>query len=159
MARRIWGLLALVLLATPSFALAQTVQLPTFRQFSVSTTVSVPDGGRMVLGGHSRAYEAEPLFGYERGPLDRSRYSGRSTSAATVGVDIHDLDELERRVLGRAAEERRPVDEAISRRASELTRRFHLQRPDVAGTRSVAEWQRKTASAHSKRIFPSTPRR
>jgi hypothetical protein len=47
------------LLATwmPAVGLAQqalpatTVQLPTFSQFTVQTTVSVPDGGTMPLGG------------------------------------------------------------------------------------------------------------
>ena len=43
--------------ANAAFTEGTTVQLPTFAQTSVSTTVSVPDGGTVLLGGIKRLAE------------------------------------------------------------------------------------------------------
>ena len=40
-----------------------TVQLPTFQVINVSTTVSVPDGGTVLLGGIKRLNEGRTEFG------------------------------------------------------------------------------------------------
>jgi hypothetical protein len=49
--------------ATGSGNLGQTVQQPIFSQFSVSTTVSVPDGGTVLLGGVKRLKEGRNMTG------------------------------------------------------------------------------------------------
>lgn len=89
-----------------SRASAQAVMLPTQEIFSVGTTVVVPDGGAMYLGGVSRAREGSvsrgvPLLG---GPLVQQRGYGRefSRSGASVHARIIDLDELDREVLAAA---------------------------------------------------------
>ncbi|MEM9353583.1 MAG: hypothetical protein AAGA92_11270 [Planctomycetota bacterium] len=49
--------------ATETITSGTTVQLPTFEVISVSTTVSVPDGGTVLLGGIKRLDEARTEFG------------------------------------------------------------------------------------------------
>ena len=86
-------------------AWAQTVQLPTFRYFSVDTTVSVPDRGGAFLGGVNRASSGSTTQGF--GPL-RNRAIGGSTGASGVSVHatIIDHEELDREVLAEAARRR-----------------------------------------------------
>jgi hypothetical protein len=87
-------LLPLLTTVTP----AQVVQLPTFHQFTVSTTVVVPDRGSMVIGGIDRARESQVFAGPRwLGPL-RSRGFGRELSSTRAGVsatiiDHHEMDE------------------------------------------------------------------
>src|SRR5262245_53333388 len=83
-------------LAAAMPAKSQVVQLPTFSQFSVSTTVMVPDRGSAVIGGIDSAREGDIEFGGV-GPL-RSRGIGREFHSSRVGVsatiiDTHELDE------------------------------------------------------------------
>ncbi|HTN75292.1 MAG TPA: hypothetical protein VL096_08600 [Pirellulaceae bacterium] len=95
----------LLFLATGRGALAQAVQLPTFRYFTTNTTVSVPDGGGASLGGVNRASSGSTSRGF--GPL-RNRASGSSVSAsgASVHATIIDLQEMDRQVLAEAAQQR-----------------------------------------------------
>lgn len=92
-------------LAATSVASAQAVQLPTFRYFSVDTTVSVPDRGSAYMGGVNRASSGSTSSGF--GPL-RNRASGSSVGAAGVSVHatIIDHEELDREVLAEAARRR-----------------------------------------------------
>jgi hypothetical protein len=86
--------------------MAQTVQLPSFRFFGVSTTVLVPDRGAAVLGGNSTAYSGSqsrglPLLG-GAGPLGQSRgiAQGGTTGQMSVTAQIHDLEAMDTAVLG-----------------------------------------------------------
>jgi len=95
------------LLASAGTTRAQTVQLPTFRFFGTSTTVSVPDHGTAVLGGNTTAYSGSnsrgvPLLGPTTGPLFNNRgiASGGSTSQISVTAQIHDMDAMDRALLG-----------------------------------------------------------
>lgn len=103
------GLAATLALATAETAFAQnaTVQLPSLGRFSVGTTVVVPDRGRAYLGGVKRAVEGTKRFG----PLVRGSSKGleRSHSGMTASAYIHDLREMDRRLLqqGRAEIARR----------------------------------------------------
>jgi hypothetical protein len=82
-----------------------TVQLPTFRFFTVNTTVSVPDRGAAYLGGLSGARDTSSTRGL--GPLrSRSTSSGRSASMMSVYATIIDHAELDRAVLAEAASRR-----------------------------------------------------
>ena len=82
-----------------AFAQRATVQQPVIRRFSVGTTVSVPDRGRAFLGGVSRAGESRKSFG----PFRPGTATGlfREHSGISVGVTIHDFDEMDRFLLNR----------------------------------------------------------
>lgn len=104
---------AIALAGSTAFAQAPpaaptTVQLPTFRFFSVNTSVSVPDRGSVVLGGVSRAGDSSTSRGF--GPLrSRAISSGRSGSTMSVHATIIDHSELDRAVLAEAARRRGAV--------------------------------------------------
>jgi hypothetical protein len=99
--------LAFVALLTCAGSLqAQAVQLPTFQFFGTSTTVSVPDHGTMSMGGNTSAFSGSnsrgtPLLG-PAGPLFNNRgiASGGSTSNISVTAQIHDMDAMDRALLG-----------------------------------------------------------
>lgn len=98
--------LCLALLVCAGSTLAQVVQLPTFQFFGTSTTVSVPDHGTAVLGGNTTAYSGSnsrglPLLG-PAGPLFNNRgiASGGTTSKISVTAQIHDMDAMDRALLG-----------------------------------------------------------
>lgn len=115
------GLGALVLASVSgvaSVASAQvptTVQLPTFSQFSVGTTVVVPDRGSMVLGGVNRSAAGQVtrgvpglshLPGANRLFSNRAFGSSTSSSTARVSVWIHDLAAMDEALLAEAAARR-----------------------------------------------------
>ena len=60
---------------------AAAVQLPTYSFFSVNTTVSVPDGGSVLLGGVSRGQDGQNELGPPISPF-RNRSIGGSRSAS-----------------------------------------------------------------------------
>ncbi len=96
----------------PLSVAAQTLQLPTFNYTTVNTTVSVPDGGTMSLGGVSRASSGSssrglPLVGkvpygnrlFNNQGIGQSRGASNFSVTATI-IDHAELDEM---VLGEAA--------------------------------------------------------
>lgn len=99
---------------------ATTVQLPTFRFFTVQTTVSVPDSGGAYLGGIKRARDGSVNRGF--GPL-RNRGVGMERGAAGMHVKatIIDNQELDEAVLAAAAAKRGGFDPAAAK-AHALTR-------------------------------------
>lgn len=112
---RILWLAATLVLSAGSSAWSQVVQLPTFHQFSVSTTVSVPDGGAAYLGGVSRGAWSSNSRGVPglsnlpfAGRLFRNRGIGSRVGASSVGVTATIIDhaELDRMVLAEAAARR-----------------------------------------------------
>ncbi len=128
------GLLLAVLLLGGMCGVArgQVVQLPTTHSFSVGTTVSVPDGGAVQLGGVSRSYESSSDFGIPglgglpvAGRLFRNRGISRGVerSGAWATATIHDLRAMDEATLQLAARQRagRAVDPTIERRAAFLT--------------------------------------
>jgi hypothetical protein len=111
----------------------QVVQLPTFRVFTLSTTVSVPDQGSVSLGGVDYARSASvsrgvpvggrlPVVG---GPL-RSHATGHSIGANRVSVTATIIDhrEWDEAIRAMATEQPQgnPREEAIARRAEFLSR-------------------------------------
>ncbi|MDO4571073.1 MAG: hypothetical protein Q4D38_11855 [Planctomycetia bacterium] len=90
----------LLTLCAASLLYAQTVQLPTFEHFDVSTTVSVPDRGAAYMGGIQRAASG----GSERGtPIlpfrNRSFGSDMSASGVQTSVYIHDFEAMDEEIL------------------------------------------------------------
>jgi hypothetical protein len=84
-------------------ASGQTVQLPTFQFFSVSTTVSVPDNGGAFMGGINRAATGRNEFGVPgiTFPGFQNRSIGQDMSASNVWahVTIHDFDAMDQAIL------------------------------------------------------------
>jgi hypothetical protein len=84
-------------------ASSQTVQLPTFQFFSVSTTVSVPDNGGAFMGGINRAASGGNEFGVPglAFPGFQNRSFGQEMSASNVWahVTIHDFDAMDQAIL------------------------------------------------------------
>ena len=97
-----------------------TVQLPTFRFFTVQTTVSVPDSGAAYLGGIKRARDGRITRGI--GPL-RNGAIGMERGAAGMHVKatIIDQQELDAAVLAEAASKRGGFDPSLAK-ADALTR-------------------------------------
>ncbi len=66
-----------------------TVQLPSFSFVSVTTTVSVPDGGTVLLGGIKRLSEGRNEFGVPI--LDKIPYLNRLFKNVGVGRETQSL--------------------------------------------------------------------
>ncbi|MEX2174505.1 MAG: hypothetical protein WD872_09090 [Pirellulaceae bacterium] len=94
----------LAMLAGAGLASAQqptTVQLPSYRIFSVRTTVSVPDSGGAYLDGVNRARSGSTSRGL--GPRgSRGIGSDRSAGGAGISATIIDHAVLDKRVLAQA---------------------------------------------------------
>lgn len=80
--------------------LRSTVQLPTFQQFSMSTTVLVPDRGSVHVGGVDRslrhtARRRTPCLG----PVARSDNAASLSNGVSVAAFIHDHREIDEAVL------------------------------------------------------------
>ena len=93
----------LVMFAFGRGAAGQAVQLPTFHFFSLSTTVSVPDGGDAAFGGISRSSAGRAqsgILGLPGRPFD-SVATGRAVGAGNVSASatIHDLEAMDRALL------------------------------------------------------------
>ena len=94
---------------------AQTVQLPTFSNFSVNTTVSVPDRGATSLGGVRRSSSGSTrrgIPGISRFPVAGAPFRSRAfgsqsgSSQATVHATIIDHREWDAAVLAEARRRR-----------------------------------------------------
>jgi hypothetical protein len=93
-----------LLLGTVAWAQRSTaVQLPTWSQFSTSTTVSVPDRGATYLGGVKRARSGSNQFGAPLVPFGNRATGGtRSASGMSVHVTVHDFEAMDAYLLGEA---------------------------------------------------------
>jgi hypothetical protein len=146
-------------LFVPSVAFAQfsTVMLPSQQQFSVNTSVLVPDSGGVLLGSINRASSGYISRGF--GPFT-NRAFGRSLGSSTASAHVYviDLGEIDRRMQEEAAAMR---EESYHRyvmaypkvaQAAKLTTAARHDRAEiselkrVAGGLSLAD-QRKLAEA------------
>ena len=66
-----------------------TVQLPSFSYVTVTTTVSVPDGGTVLLGGIKRLSEGRNEFGVPM--LDKLPYINRLFKNVGIGREVESL--------------------------------------------------------------------
>jgi hypothetical protein len=119
-------------------AIAQVIQLPTVRVFSVTGSVSVPDGGWALLGGNSRMVHRGQTIGGPLGQLSRARGSGRSVNAtrAYVGATIIDHAELDAQVLSQAPPRSLDADQQRNIRETAAFLRQHMARNDVASSQA-----------------------
>jgi hypothetical protein len=105
MALRI-GFLTLVLLVAGQ-ARGQTLQLPSYSFFAVSTTVLVPDRGSATIGGSGGASWGRSQFG-GIGLLPGQRANGvnRHAGGVNVSATVHDVSALDDALLQNAASRR-----------------------------------------------------
>jgi hypothetical protein len=105
--------------ARSTFAQRIAVQEPSLETFGVGTTVSAPDRGRVSLGGVSRGKASRSTYGF--GPFRSRPNMGLSSQATSlgVGVQIHDLAEMDRQALQAAENSRRARDEVSLSPAAE----------------------------------------
>jgi hypothetical protein len=109
---------------------ATSVQLPTFSQFSINTTVSVPDRGSISLGGNDTGVDRT----ISRGPIgNRSLSSSRTASGVSVSATIIDHAELDRAVLAEAAARRGKADDAAVAKAAALSSSVARSEPSITG--------------------------
>ncbi len=102
--------LVISMMWSPAHATAQqtTVQLPTIDNFSVGTTISVPDRGTALLGGAGSGATGRSSYGpFRSGTNSGSSFSGGSVTAR---AQIHNFEEMDRLILDEAA--RRQNDNA-----------------------------------------------
>ena len=111
-----------VLLATQSAPAQQTVQQPVVEQFSADTVVSVPDRGRLFLGGVGSAGATRK----EYGPIPWGTASGRFTSNSSldVGVFIHDFGAMDEAQLSQPTRHP-PETRILPPRAAAAWRHLH----------------------------------
>src|SRR6478752_3902779 len=95
---RILALIAVF--ASVSTARSQVIQLPSFHQFSVDTTVVVPDSGAASIAGNRTGRAARSNFN----GLPPARAAGidRGASSTSVHAQIHDPVARERELTARA---------------------------------------------------------
>src|SRR5688572_16104328 len=77
-----------------------TLQLPTYRTFRVSTTVSVPDRGGAYLGGVNTARSSRQRSGSPVTPGGVAIGSSRQSAGVHVSAFIQDHQEMDRALLG-----------------------------------------------------------
>ncbi len=143
------------------FAQNQAVQLPSVGQSSAATSISVPDGGRTLIGGSSRGLTTMPsrsTFPFSRGPVTRNPLFGgpaygRSLSGGsmTASVRIIDLHEMDRQILALSPAESSEAVEPDSPKPA-FTANDYLRKADEAeakGKPKVAEIYRRLAAKHA----------
>lgn len=146
-----WAAVA-VLTWQADWALGQAVQLPTIQVFSVDTTVSVPDGGGIVLGGVSRAADGSasrglPLAGRLGG--NRALGSERGHAGMSLHATIIDNHELDQAVLAEAAALRggKPVETGLARSLPEPAPVASSSAARTVGVSSLAALRAQNAAA------------
>ena len=131
-----WCTALALVLAGETQGLAQqnvAVQLPTFEQFSISTTVVVPDRGSLYLGGVNRGgVNGGGVTGAGRGNAQFGRgvsgWGPRGLGRSAVGgglsiqATILDHQELDRAVLAEAARRRGATHDVLGRPVADAPR-------------------------------------
>ena len=107
---------------------SQTVQLPTFQQFALGTTVVVPDRGGMSLGGSRSSASGASRFGAPGLRGNRATGSAVQAGGMSASVQIHDFQAMDQALLEQAAT-------------------LRAVRGDQSSLRSLADIRREKASA------------
>ncbi|MEX0642734.1 MAG: hypothetical protein WD468_08545 [Pirellulales bacterium] len=152
------GALALMMASAPS-ATAQVVQLPTFEFFGVSTTVLVPDRGGLNAAGVGRSRRSSARRGFPVGPAAGDLFASRGAGGVGVTATVHDLDAMDRALLGNGpraplakANQQRPHAKVLAERgpASSSAERGAESLASIRAARSIAGG---TASAEARKFF------
>lgn len=122
------GLTLLLTLLTAQTAHAQNiaVQQPVLQDFSVDTTVTVPDRGTALLGSVRSGAAGRTSYGFAPFRNGSSRGYNLSGSSVTTSVSIHDLRAMDEALLATAE----PSTPPVSRWQAALTRRYAADRAE-----------------------------
>jgi hypothetical protein len=148
--------IGMLLAGLTSGSQAQVVQLPTFRFFGISTTVSVPDSGGAYLGGISRSSRGgaeRRLPGLSRAPVVGRPFGNRGIAAATqtggmsVHASIHDFEAMDKALIGKAGGGYLATDSIRSSRSASETsvaaiRQQHSARQIASAAEARREYER-----------------
>lgn len=114
------NLLALLLgttLTVPAFGQQLIMQQPIVGTTSVATSVTAPNGGRVLLGGVSSAQSSRSRFGF--GQPGSSLGLSRSSNSVSVGVTVIDLREIDEAILN-SVPDRRESSSSFARHAAAI---------------------------------------
>lgn len=130
---RLWGYLAIGILIARTSSAQITVQQPVVSETGVATTVSVPDRGRVFLGGVSSAQSGR----IQNGPLPTVKSQGfaRQATSISASVYVHDLQAMDEAILNSPSTSTAPNDAGIPdttrTQAANLAQRLKTRRsPD-----------------------------
>jgi hypothetical protein len=137
--------LAIIPRQNACFAQRAIIQQPVIGRFAVGTTVSVPDRGRALLGGVSRAGESRARFGSF--PQGTSIGQFRQNSKADVGVTIHDFQAMDELLLNRNRP--LPTGPRLNRLAEDAYQ--SLQSQSTGNLTRITARRRQTAGFQSAR--------
>jgi hypothetical protein len=134
-----------------------TVQEPSLETFGVGTTVSVPDRGRMSLGGVRRSASARAMYG----PVRTGHSMGFNDQGTGLNIQarVHDLAELDQAALDAADRSRQARDDVPLSPAAEhayqtLQARWNLR----TGTNAAqGATEAKTTPAPTTGNLPAGP--
>jgi hypothetical protein len=140
-----------MLTSGPLLAQGFTVQQPVVSQFSVGTSVLVPDRGGVLLGAVKRAGDVGRQFG-PLGLAGRSRGSFRDYSGVSAHVWIHDFEAMDRYLLSQPVGHAAVADDFFLGGAG--------ARPSTTGLWQMRHYDRMTLSpleAPQRRGLPPAP--
>ncbi|MCA9262427.1 MAG: hypothetical protein KDA60_01205 [Planctomycetales bacterium] len=147
----------------------QTIQLPVYRVFGTSTTISVPDQGSVATGHIARQRAARQTPGLPvvgripgAGPLfaDRSLDTVVPWAHTSVSATIIDLHEMDRAVLAEAKRNRGNKAEANSElqaQAAALTAQVRRERPSKSGRQSARRVRCESSEHTADRVIVVDP--
>lgn len=141
-----------------------TVQQPVVRSTSVGTTVSVPDRGRVFLGGVNSADSFRQNYGPI--PSGTTRGSGLSGGSMSASVHILDLQEMDEAILNSvpdsavppalrprtATSTSEPAREVVSSAEKAANFERMARQAEVAGKLGVAKLHWQMAAKHGSTI-------
>ena len=131
---------------------APTLQLPTFSFATVSTTVTVPDGGATFMGGINRASDGRSEFGVPGitlpGFQNRSIGQDRSATNFWATATIHEFDAMDQALLNT------PSPDGVARTYPGMLHGL----PDTPAAFAGRAFQRNSANlAGNWRVEPDAP--
>ncbi len=115
-------------LTVPAFGQQLVVQQPVLGTTSVASSVVVPNGGRVFLGGASSAQLSRSRFGF--GQPGSSLGLSRSSNSMSVGVTVIDLRAMDEAILNSVPDRSEPASR-FARHAAAISRP-HAETPREA---------------------------
>ena len=140
----------------------QTIQLPVIRQFNVRTTVSVPDGGTIGLGGVVRSSKGRVLRGLSPVRPFSNQARGRATSSghASVRAWVLPQDEIDAAILAGATQTKEstvPYYKQVWDKQASNRQRQQAEQPKPVEAAPVADDGIQLGKAKPEGIFLGLP--
>lgn len=135
----------LALMSLPAHAQVLRIQQPIVQQFSVGTTVTVPDRGTALLGGVSSGR----IHSRQVGPFRRGSIYGQEFQSTTssVSVYIHDFEAMDRYLLNSAP---RSIREAAAHPSDHWRDQLHAPEAHNQPGSSIAREKQAASQARTQ---------